>query len=101
MIERLRESDEKAFGFRVAGTVTAEEVDAFMPQLEQAIVRRGKKTIGLLADLSGLGSVDAFGEGEIDSGLFPGHGAQWSDDGRPELDLTIDSGVGDVELTRG
>jgi hypothetical protein len=58
MIERLRESDEKAFGFRVAGTVTAEEVEAFMPQLEGAILRRGKKTIGILTDLSGLGSVD-------------------------------------------
>jgi hypothetical protein len=58
MIERLRESDEKAFGFRVSDTVTAEEVDAFTPQLEQAILRRGKKTIGLLADLSTLKSVD-------------------------------------------
>lgn len=58
MIERLRESDDKAFGFRVAGVVTAEDVDAFTPQLEQAILRRGKKTIGILADLSGLESVD-------------------------------------------
>lgn len=58
MIERLHESDEKAFGFRVSGTVTAEEVDAFMPQLEQAIARRGKKTLGILADLSALKSVE-------------------------------------------
>ena len=58
MIERLRESDDKAFGFRVSGTVTAEDVDAFTPQLEQAILRRGKKTIGILADLSALESVE-------------------------------------------
>ena len=58
MIERLRESDEKAFGFRVSGTVTAEEVEAFTPQLEQAILRRGKKTLGILADLSALQTVE-------------------------------------------
>jgi hypothetical protein len=58
MIERLKESDEKAFGFRVSGTVTAEEVDAFTPQLEQAILRRGKKTLGVLADLSALKGMD-------------------------------------------
>lgn len=58
MIERLKESHDKAFGFRVAGTVTAEEVDAFTPQLEQAIQRRGKKTLGILADLSALESVE-------------------------------------------
>ena len=58
MIERLKESDDKAFGFRVAGTVTAEEVDAFTPQIEQAILRRGKKTLGILADLSALESME-------------------------------------------
>jgi hypothetical protein len=58
MIERLKESDDKAFGFRVSGNVTAEEVQAFEPQLEQAITRRGKKTIGILADLSALQSVE-------------------------------------------
>jgi len=58
MIERLRESDDKAFGFRVSGTLTAEDLEAFEPQLEQAIARRGKKTIGILADLSALQSVE-------------------------------------------
>lgn len=58
MIERLRESDDKAFGFRVSGTVTAEEVEAFEPQLEQAIARRGKRSIGILADLSALQGVE-------------------------------------------
>ena len=58
MIERLRESDDKAFGFRVAGTVTAEELEAFEPQLEQAIARRGKRPIGILADLSALRGIE-------------------------------------------
>ena len=58
MIERLRESDDKAFGFRVTGTVTEEDVRAFEPQLEQAIARRGKRPIGILADLSALQSVE-------------------------------------------
>ena len=57
MIERLRESDDKAFGFRVSGMVTAEEVEAFTPQLEQAIQRRGRRPIGILADLSALQGV--------------------------------------------
>jgi hypothetical protein len=54
MIERLPESGEKAFGFKVSGRVTAEEVDAFLPQIERAIGERGKRTIGILADLSGM-----------------------------------------------
>src|SRR5215475_9192352 len=54
MIERLRESNEKAFGFKVTGRVTAAEVEAFTPQLEFAIKDRGKRTLGILADLSGM-----------------------------------------------
>lgn len=54
MIERLRESSEKAFGFRVSGRVTAAEVEAFTPQLEFAIKDRGKRTLGILADLSAM-----------------------------------------------
>ena len=54
MIERLRESNEKAFGFRVSGRVTAAEVEAFTPQLEFAIKDRGKRTLGILADLSAM-----------------------------------------------
>ncbi len=52
MIERLKESEGRAFGFRAKGRVTAEEVEAFLPQLEFAIKDRGKRTIGILADLS-------------------------------------------------
>jgi len=54
MIERLRESNEKAFGFKVTGRVTAAEVEAFTPQLEFAIKDRGKRTLGILADLSAM-----------------------------------------------
>ncbi len=54
MIERLRESNEKAFGFKVTGRVTAEEVEALLPQIEFAIKDRGKRTLGILADLSAM-----------------------------------------------
>ena len=54
MIEKLPESGDKAFGFKVTGRVTAEEVDAFLPQIERAIGERGKRTIGILADLTAM-----------------------------------------------
>jgi len=54
MIERLPESGEKAFGFRVSGRVTADEVEAFLPQLERAIEERKKRPIGILTDLSAM-----------------------------------------------
>ena len=54
MIERLKESGGKAFGFKVTGKVTLDEIKAFEPQMEAAIVGRGKGTIGILADLSGM-----------------------------------------------
>jgi hypothetical protein len=54
MIERLPESGEKAFGFKVTGRVTADAVAAFLPQIERAIADRGKRTIGILADLSAM-----------------------------------------------
>lgn len=50
---------------------------------------------------SGLGSVDVFGQ-SADSGFYPGTGADaWTNDGRPEFDLTINAGIGDVEVSRG
>ena len=54
MIERLKESGDRAFGLRVTGKVTAAEVEGFLPQLEFAIRDRGKRTIGILADLSAM-----------------------------------------------
>jgi hypothetical protein len=54
MIERLRESGDKGFGFKVTGRLTAEAVAAFLPQIEAAIGHRGKRTLGILADLSAM-----------------------------------------------
>jgi SpoIIAA-like len=58
MIERLRESGDKAFGFKVTGRVTADEVAAFLPQIERAVADRGKRAIGILADLSAMKGAD-------------------------------------------
>jgi phage shock protein PspC (stress-responsive transcriptional regulator) len=50
---------------------------------------------------SGIGNVDLFGEGARADGLFAGHGNEsWSGDGKPEIELTINAGVGDVEVSR-
>jgi Cell wall-active antibiotics response 4TMS YvqF len=50
---------------------------------------------------SGIGHVDLFGQGDRAGGLFTGHGNEsWSGDGTPEIELTINAGVGDVEVSR-
>jgi phage shock protein PspC (stress-responsive transcriptional regulator) len=50
---------------------------------------------------AGLGSVDAFGEGNTD-GYFAGRGAGSTvDDGVPDVHLVIHNGLGDVEVSRG
>ena len=50
---------------------------------------------------SGIGSVDAFGEGTAD-GFFAGRGTgSWVDDGEPEIALVVHNGLGDVEVSRG
>ena len=58
MIEKLAGSDGRAFGLRVTGRVTVEEVEAFLPQLASAIRKRGKRAIGILADLSAMRSAE-------------------------------------------
>jgi hypothetical protein len=58
MMERLKESGGAAFGFKVVGKLTAEELKAFEPQLEFFIAERKKKPIGLLADLSEMEGAD-------------------------------------------
>ncbi len=58
MIERLKQSEGRAFGFKVSGKVTADEVRAFLPQIEMAIGQRGKRTIGILADLTDMEGTD-------------------------------------------
>jgi phage shock protein PspC (stress-responsive transcriptional regulator) len=48
----------------------------------------------------GLGHVDVLGNGSTD-GFYPGSGsASWTNDGRPEFVLSIDAGIGNVEVDR-
>lgn len=48
----------------------------------------------------GIGNLDVFDSGATD-GFFAGTGsAAWTDDGHPEFIITIDSGAGDVEVSR-
>jgi phage shock protein PspC (stress-responsive transcriptional regulator) len=50
----------------------------------------------------GLGDVEVFDRGSATSGFFPGTGSSsWTDDGQAEFVLTINNGVGDVEVSRG
>jgi hypothetical protein len=50
----------------------------------------------------GLGDVQVFDRGSETEGFFPGSGDRsWTDDGEPEFILTVNSGVGDVEVSRG
>lgn len=47
----------------------------------------------------GMGHVDVLGHGSTD-GLYRGSGATWSGDDHPEFVLTIDAGIGNVEVSR-
>jgi phage shock protein PspC (stress-responsive transcriptional regulator) len=50
----------------------------------------------------GIGDLDVFDRGAAADGFFPGTGSRsWTDDGEPEFVLTINSGLGDVEVSRG
>jgi hypothetical protein len=51
---------------------------------------------------SGLGDVDVLDEENPEAGVYAGEGSgSWVDDGDPEIVLTINAGVGDVEVQRG
>ncbi|MCZ2829839.1 PspC domain-containing protein [Modestobacter sp. VKM Ac-2986] len=51
---------------------------------------------------NGIGEAELFGQDRSDGGFFPGSGrAAWSGDDQPEFVLTIESGLGDVEVSRG
>ena len=52
MIDRLKETGGAAFGFKVVGNITAEEVKAFQSQIESFIAERKKQPIGILADFT-------------------------------------------------
>jgi hypothetical protein len=51
MIERLAESHKAAFGFKVIGKLTADDVAGLSQQIDD-IIAHHKKPIGILADLS-------------------------------------------------
>jgi len=51
---------------------------------------------------NGVGEAELFGLDRSDAGLYPGTGrAAWTGDDEPEFVLTIESGLGDVEVSRG
>jgi phage shock protein PspC (stress-responsive transcriptional regulator) len=51
---------------------------------------------------SGIGDVRMFGHDDRNGGFFPGLGSRpWTDDGEAEINLTINAGIGDVEVSRG
>ena len=54
MIERLKESGGAAFGFKVTGSLSSEDLNAFAPQLEFFVAERKKRPIGILADLTDM-----------------------------------------------
>ena len=58
MIERLKESAGYAFGLKIRGRVTEDDVKAFEPQLKFAIDERKKRPIGILADITEMDGVD-------------------------------------------
>ena len=50
---------------------------------------------------NGLGEAEVFGDSS-DNGFYPGTGsAAWTDDDIAEFRLTVESGIGDVEVSRG
>ena len=59
MIERLKQTSGIAFGFKVIGKLSEQELKAFEPQLEFFIAENKKHAIGILADLTEM------------------HGAEW------------------------
>jgi hypothetical protein len=59
VIERLKESGGVAFGFKVVGKLSHEELKSFEPQLEFFIAKHKGHPIGILADLTEM------------------HGAEW------------------------
>src|SRR6202161_4995048 len=58
MIERLKESRGAAFGFKVVGRISGDEVTALEPQIAFLIKERKERPIGILADLSQMEGAD-------------------------------------------
>jgi hypothetical protein len=94
------------------GDVTLDLTDVDLSDLDEPITTRldaGVGDVDILvprsADVrvevdSGIGDVEVLGE-DSDGGFFPGRGpAAWSGDEEPEFVLTINAGIGDVEVSR-
>ena len=58
MIEGLKEGRGVAFGFKVVGRISGDEVTAFEPQIAFLIKERKERPIGILADLSQMEGAD-------------------------------------------
>jgi phage shock protein PspC (stress-responsive transcriptional regulator) len=95
-----------------AGDLTIDLRDVDLTGLSSPIVTRIEHGIGDVdvlvprsADVrvtsdTGIGETDLFGDSS-DSGTFPGFGAPWSGDDELEFQIAIESGAGDVEVSRG
>jgi hypothetical protein len=58
VIERLKETGGAAFGFKVTGSLSGEDLSAFEPQLEYFIAEHKKHPIGILADLTDMSGAE-------------------------------------------
>jgi phage shock protein PspC (stress-responsive transcriptional regulator) len=95
-----------------AGNLTVDLRNVDVSGLDQPVVTRIDHGIGDVAVLvpstadvqvsvdNSIGNTDLFGDSTT-SGTFAGSGAAWSGDGRPEFRITVHSGAGDVEVSRG
>jgi len=95
------------------GDLTIDLTDVPLTGVDSPIVTRIDQGIGdvdvlvpssadveISVDL-GIGSTDVFGDSS-DGGFYPGIGsASWTGDSQPEFRITVDSGAGDVEVSRG
>ena len=55
-----------------------------------------------LTVMSGVGNIDAFGQGSLRPRLLPRPGSgSWVDDGKAEFVIAVHNGAGDVEVSRG
>jgi phage shock protein PspC (stress-responsive transcriptional regulator) len=55
-----------------------------------------------LTVMSGVGSIDAFDQGSVDRGFYPGTGTgSWVNDDKAEFVIAVHNGAGDVEVSRG
>ncbi|SFD91765.1 Phage shock protein PspC (stress-responsive transcriptional regulator) [Blastococcus tunisiensis] len=98
-----------------AGEMTVDLSDVDLSDLDEPIrttIEHGVGDLNVIvprsADVSvrldqGIGDARVFGSDDADDGrLVPGTGsAAWTDDDQAEFVLTIDLGVGDVEVSRG